>query len=194
MADIPLDPRLQAQLLDLYTMGNARIASTQPIHQAAMAMASRLAPGYARSAMGPVPQPSAPLTTGNLGQTGPSSTVGKVAAAAIAAMLADAAKNGGGGNIGKLIKDLIDHFRGNDPNKWTMKPGDGFGGPGTSTFGSRDPFGTNLPGFDTTGFDSFDNGWNGLPNDPSGGTGVGPGMQGYYDSGGGVADDPTGDE
>jgi hypothetical protein len=51
MADIPLDPRLQAQLLDLYTHVEHRIASTQPIHQAAMAMATRLAPGYARQAM-----------------------------------------------------------------------------------------------------------------------------------------------
>lgn len=108
MADIPLDPRLQAQLLDLYRMSGDRIASTQPVHDAAMAMATRLAPDYARSAMRPAPTPSAPLTTGSLGQSGGMSPAAKAITAALASMAA----NGGGGNIGELIKKLVGMFRG----------------------------------------------------------------------------------
>src|SRR3954470_12899484 len=110
MADIPLDPRLQAQLLDLYRMSGDRIASTQPVHDAAMAMATRLAPGYARSAMRPAPTPSTPLTTGSLGQTG-SSTGRNVATAALASLLANGGPGGAGGNLGKLIQDLVKLFR-----------------------------------------------------------------------------------
>jgi hypothetical protein len=190
MADIPLDPRLQSQLLDLYRLSGDRLASTQPVHDAAMAMATRLAPGYARAAMRPTPTPSAPLTTGDLGQTGGTSTAGKVTAAALASLLANGGPGGASGNLGKLIQDLVKLFRrGNDPNNYALKPGDGFGGPNTSTFGGRDPFADVLPGYDP-GFNdpAF---FNGMPTDPSGGTGVGPGMQGYRNDPPGGDPSPT---
>jgi hypothetical protein len=51
-----------------------------------------------------------------------------------------------------LIQDLIDHFRGNGLT-YPNKPGDGFGGPGTSTISGND----------------VDNGFTGRPvNDPYG--------------------------
>src|SRR5262245_42139466 len=55
MAESPFTPSMEAQLQALLNMSGQRVAETQPIHQAAMAMATRMAPGYARAAMGPVP-------------------------------------------------------------------------------------------------------------------------------------------
>jgi hypothetical protein len=46
-----LDPRLVEQLLQTMQYQNNRLASVAPIHQAALAMATRMAPAYARAAM-----------------------------------------------------------------------------------------------------------------------------------------------
>lgn len=54
MADTPqspLSPNALAQIDELLKLSGDRARRTEPIHEAAMAMASRLAPGYARSAM-----------------------------------------------------------------------------------------------------------------------------------------------
>ncbi len=56
----PLDPALQSNFKDLLNMAMARQKSVDPVHQAAIAMATRMAPGYAQAAMGaPQGQPSA---------------------------------------------------------------------------------------------------------------------------------------
>lgn len=49
----PLTPAMQAQLEQLLALSTQRVQSTTPIHQAAMAMALRLAPAYARGATTP---------------------------------------------------------------------------------------------------------------------------------------------
>lgn len=66
-----LDPAMQAQLMKMLGLQTQRAEETAPIHQAAMAMASHLAPKYARDAMtGPVsggsgnPAGVTPLRTG----------------------------------------------------------------------------------------------------------------------------------
>jgi hypothetical protein len=61
----PLDPKLQAYLMDLMGMGTDRIRRTEPIHQAAMAMATRMAPDYAQAAM---TAPRAPMDPSMLAQ------------------------------------------------------------------------------------------------------------------------------
>jgi hypothetical protein len=70
-----LPPDLQAQLLKMLQLQTQRSSESAPIHQAAMAMASRLAPAYARGAMtGPSASPvsaqsfaasASPTLTGN---------------------------------------------------------------------------------------------------------------------------------
>lgn len=55
-----LTPEQQAMLNDLLNLQYQRAARQAPIHQAAMAMATRMAPRYARDAMGPTPTPSMP--------------------------------------------------------------------------------------------------------------------------------------
>lgn len=47
----PFSPDMQQQMAQLLALSTNRVQSTEPIHQAAMAMASRLAPAYARGAM-----------------------------------------------------------------------------------------------------------------------------------------------
>lgn len=88
----------------------------------------------------------------------------------------------GTGGTGIPIVDLLKKLFGNGLPDLNMQPGNGFGGPGTSTYGSGDPFGGNLPGFDNIGLNDPGGlaGLNPGPTDPSGGTGVGPGMANYY--------------
>jgi hypothetical protein len=163
MADIPLDPRLQSQLLDLYRLSGDRLASTQPVHDAAMAMATRLAPGYARAAMRPTPTPSAPLTTGDLGQTGGTSTAGKVTAAALASLLANGGPGGASGNLGKLVKDLWNWFHRNKGGGPDSGPASIPGGSSdfndwafnTGTFNPEDP--RNASPLDSNQFPGYSN-------------------------------------
>lgn len=72
-------------------------------------------------------------------------------------------KSGGGFDIGKLLSGLK---RGNPSNPY-----------GPTTITSADPFGGNLPGYDPIG----ENFATGGPTDPSGGSGVGPGMADFYE-------------
>lgn len=111
--------------------------------------------------------------------------------AALAKLLGGGGGSGAGGDIGKLLSSLFKRNGMNYPNS----PGTGFGGDHTTTVGSRDPFGGNLPSYQDPFGTLFGNG-GGIPtssdfspNDPSGGTGIGPGMQSFYadpGSGGGT--------
>jgi hypothetical protein len=59
MADNIFTPTMQQQIEQLLQQQTDQSARTTPIHQAAMAMASRMAPGYAQSAMtGPSAAPA----------------------------------------------------------------------------------------------------------------------------------------
>ena len=99
------------------------------------------------------------------------------------------AKGASGGSSGGPLDFLKNLFKGNQVNYPSIVTG----GP--------DPFGNNLPGYqDPFGLNNGYNGGEvpgltsgGVP-DPSGGTGVGPGMQDYYDwlnAGGSGGPDPT---
>lgn len=59
----PFTPDMQAQMSQLLQQQTDRSARTTPIHQAAMAMAARMAPGYAQGAMtgGGGSMPTSPL-------------------------------------------------------------------------------------------------------------------------------------
>lgn len=62
-----LSPEMEAELLKMLGLQTQRAEETAPIHQAAMAMASRLAPKYARDAM------TGPPARGGAQPSGPSS-------------------------------------------------------------------------------------------------------------------------
>lgn len=66
----PFTPAMQQQIEQLLAQQTDRSARTTPIHQAAMAMAARMAPGYAQQAMTPS---SAPMSSGSIFQPGSSS-------------------------------------------------------------------------------------------------------------------------
>lgn len=61
-----LSPDQQAMLSNLLSLQYDRAARQAPLHQAAMAMATRMAPRYARDAMGPMPTPSMPTSPSGL--------------------------------------------------------------------------------------------------------------------------------
>lgn len=90
---------------------------------------------------------------------------GSLASSLLGALAGGGGKNGGSFDIGKLLSGLK---RGNPSNPY-----------GSTTISGRDPFGTNLPGFDWLG-ENATTGTN-PTQDPSGGTGVGPGMASYYE-------------
>jgi hypothetical protein len=78
MADV-LTPTMQQQIESLLQQQTDRSARTTPIHQAAMAMAARMAPGYAQGAMTGGSAPPAggvafPSPTGSSGGPGVGST------------------------------------------------------------------------------------------------------------------------
>lgn len=88
-----LSPDLQAQMANLLALSTNRIQSSEPIHQAAMAMATRMAPAYARGAMtGPSPLPGG---NGSLVPSVPQSNTGRndlMVASIFAAILKEIAK------------------------------------------------------------------------------------------------------
>lgn len=89
MADQIFTPTMQQQIEQLLGLQTDRAARTAPIHQAAMAMAQRMAPNYAKSAM-TAPSSLPPVAGGSLmpsSSSGGGPGVGSMTAAAIAAML-----------------------------------------------------------------------------------------------------------
>jgi hypothetical protein len=193
MADAPFDPGTQVRINSLLDLTTGRIARTDPIHQAALAMATRLAPTYARNAM-TAPSSAPPINMGAAGSGGGSGVpvAGTAIAAAIAAMLAKGGASSAGGDLGALINGLKRLFgrggpstvQGNQPNAGgsLMGPnttGVGYDQPPQVSWSSglpwEQPFLPSDPGYFT--------GFSGTPRDPSGGSGVGPGMQAYYNGG-----------
>ncbi len=187
----PFTPTMQQQLEQLLQSQVDRSARTTPIHQAAMAMASRMAPGYAQSAMTAPTASAAPRVGGSPIIPSTSSSVGPGLGTTAAAAFAAA-----------LLKD-----KGNNPLLSALKKLLGIGGGGGGG-GASDLAGG------TGGFDQIDNSswlpsWDpfsgngqpgGFPSDPSGDSGTGPGMQAFYDwlasqgadGGGGTAEKPFG--
>jgi hypothetical protein len=123
---------------------------------------------------------------------------GTAIAAAIAAMLKGGAASAGG-DLGKLIEGLKRLFGHGAPSTVQGdKPYAGGALMGPNTTGSglpsagpswatglpwEQPFLTSDPGYFT--------GFTGTPSDPSGGSGVGPGMQRYYNSYTGGSSEPV---
>lgn len=152
----PFTPDMQAQIQQLIGLQTDRSARTAPIHQAAMAMAQHMAPGYAQGAM------TAPSTAGPIGSQGGGITPsvnsggGPGAATTTAALfMAALLKNGGNNPLMLGLKKLIG------------------GGPGTSAL--SDPFGDGS--FST-------NGGGGVPSVPLTGSpsssGMSSGIPGYF--------------
>jgi hypothetical protein len=201
----PFTPQMQNQFSDLLALNTARAQRQEPVHQAAMAMAQHLAPGYAQHAMsgptalsgsgGGAPGGAGLALPASAGAGGGGLDAKKLALLApmFAAIMHGA--SGGGGDIGGivgLLKKLFGHGM-NFPNS----DGSGFGGNHTTTISGNDPSGSGglLPSSQDPFGTLFGNGggiptaMDFMPNDPSGGTGVGPGMQDFR---GGSSGDPGG--
>ena len=171
----PITPQMQTLITQLLQSQADRSARTTPIHQAAMAMAQRMAPGYAQGAMG---TPSAPPPGGGGSLTVPSTSgggigpgIGTTAAAAVFAALL---KNpgfmawlkslGGSGAVDPTFGGTI---QGNKP-----QPG-GTGFPDVPVTGGAKPgMGNTFPGY----FTNPDGSTVEIPGDPANGGGYGGGV------------------
>lgn len=116
----------------------------------------------------PTPLPTqTPLPTGS--GLDSALTAGGLAGTLAKALAQSGAGSSSGGNIGQLAKDIWNHFHNNN-------------------FGNGGSEGTGMPSYDPFEADpntGLAHDPQGLSGDPSGGTGTGPGMQNYYNSGGG---------
>lgn len=87
----PFTPTMQSEIEQLLQSQIDRSNSQTPIHQAAMAMAQRMAPGYAQSAGGggggSTAMPTSPLGLPSSGSSGGPGTASTVTLAALAALL-----------------------------------------------------------------------------------------------------------
>lgn len=185
----PFTPEMSQQLQQLLQIQTDRAQSTTPIHQAAMAMAQHMAPGYAQSAM---TAPSSLPPVGGGGGITPSGTSGgpgagtAAMAALVGALLKAAGGSGGGGNLGALGNALKKLFQRGGPGVQNNQPFPGgalpSGNPGMNNFGGWDGQQPNGLLVSDPGVYWGDSGGGAQPTDPSGGTGIGPGMQAYYDS------------
>lgn len=175
----PFTPDMQAQIQQLIGLQTDRSARTAPIHQAAMAMAQHMAPGYAQGAM------TAPSTVGPIGSQGGGITPsvnsggGPGAATTTAALfMAALLKNGGNNPLALGLKKLI-----------------GGGGAADPTFGGLIqgnkplPGGTGFPDVPVTGNPSSSGMSSGIPGyfqNPNGdlvGIGGDPSNSGGYGGG-----------
>lgn len=102
----PFTPEMQAQIQQLIGLQTDRSARTAPIHQAAMAMAQRMAPGYAQSAM-TAPSTVAPVRSTGGGITPAVSSGGGPGAGTTAAALFAAALLKPGSPLLAAIKTLV---------------------------------------------------------------------------------------
>jgi hypothetical protein len=151
-----------------------------PLFQAATQGAYSMLPTFAKEgtslgAFNPTPM------TGAAGSGGGGINKGALAAGGgMAALAAALGKNGGSVDLGELFKKIKSLFgsnaavQGDRPNAGGAMTGGGQGIPGFEGWG--DLFAND--------YDFMNNPdvFSGMPNDPSGGSGVGPGMQDYYDS------------
>lgn len=201
----PLTQAVPPQLSQLLDQSVQRQAYQNPLFQATTQGAYSMLPTFAKQgtqlsgSLSSTP-PAAPASGGG----GGGAAAGGIGLAALAGLLGP---GGGGGSMdfGKILAGLKKLFSHNEKGVQGDKPYEG--GALTGPTGP-DPF--KFLGFDpgpapdpepqgrvetneTFAFpnDVFNDPYllnsfsNGMPNDPSGGTGIGPGMQDYYGSGGG---------
>jgi hypothetical protein len=167
------------ELQQLLSESVNRTKYQNPLFQAVTQMAYGGLPTYARegTSLGQL-GPAAPIQP----QQGDSDLLKMLGAGGIGAALGGLG-SGGGGPLGALIQGLKKLFGGGGGVSPTVQGDQPYGG------GALMGGGQGAPGFE--GWDvngppmlpsdpGFWTNWNGMPNDPSGGTGVGPGMQGYY--------------
>lgn len=137
-----IDPRVLNQLLTTMQYQNNRLASVEPIHNAAMAMAMRMAPGYAQQPLVTSAPTSSLSSLPSSGGGGAAPALTGLAAALGAANLArliNALKGLGGGGVGPFASgdnpgDALDP---NPPN--SLDPN--YVPPGTQPRGSDFNFG-----------------------------------------------------
>lgn len=188
----PFTPDMQAQMSQLLQQQTDRSARTTPIHQAAMAMAAHMAPGYAQSAM---TAPSSAPAGGGL--TLPSSSSGGIgpglgttaAAAVFAALLKNPAfMSAIKGLFGGSTPDFVGPTQAGDPSFMgptqaadPSKGGLPVGGAPSSGGGLNAP-GT-FPGFFGNPGDPSSPNFRQvpIPGDPSNGGGYGGGFWGATD-------------
>lgn len=173
----PFTPQMQSMLEQLLGSQADRSARTTPIHQAAMAMAARMAPGYAQSAMaggGPSGAGSAGiggLTPSSGSSGGPG--VGTTTAAAFAAALL---RNGGNNPLMLALKKLAGLGGGGDAlggiiqGDKPMAGGTGF--PSVPVSGGASGGMGPIPGY----FQNPDGSQVGIGGDPANGGGYGGGL------------------
>ena len=177
MADVP--PELQ----QLLALSRDRTAYQNPLFQATTQLAYSMLPTYARQGT---------ALSGSLGSgipaTAPQSDGSGLGGMLGAGALGALAGNGASGNLSSLIDGLKRLFmrqrgiQGDRPYGGGALTGGGQGAPG---FGGWDPGVSDQYGQPYLPSDPgvyYGQGGGGAsPSDPSGGSGVGPGMQGYYD-------------
>lgn len=159
-----------------------------PLFQSVTQGAYQMLPTFMRqgTSMGSF-DPSA-MAGGTFGQGDSGGGINKGALAggsAMAALAGMLGKNGAGGSVdlGELFKKIKGMFGGQGPSVQGNKPQAG----GAMTGGGQGTM-QGFNGWGDTGSDPFGwlndpgSGFSGMPSDPSGGTGVGPGMQDYYNS------------
>jgi|SRR6185295_7514607 len=182
------------QLLD---MEMQRQAYSNPLRQAVTQGAYGMLPTFMREGT----QLTGGLTNtipppGNYGGSGGSGISGKglAGSGALAALAALLGKNGGGaeGDLTKLFKWIKSKFGGGGRSVQGNKPQRGGIGPDMNPYGDftgwyEDSGPQDFMGPQDTYLDSDpgvyygESGAGAYPTDPSGGTGVGPGMKGFYD-------------
>lgn len=159
-----------------------------PLRQAVTQQAMNMLPNSAfpggRPALAPVGAGAAPVAS-----SGGGTDWGKILAAAGIGAGAGALGANSGNNLGKILEMLKNAFSSspslqrNKPNPGGALTGGGQTPPGFN--GWADPSGGSpSPLISDPGVWYGEGGGGAQPTDPSGGTGVGPGMQGYYDGGG----------
>lgn len=206
----PLTQAVPPQLSQLLDQQVQRQTYQNPLFQATTQGVYAMLPTFAKqgTSLG-ASLPAITPSAGGPGTSGPGlgTAAGLGGAAALASLLGKAA-SGGGGDLAKIINGIKKLFGHGSPAVQGDQPlaGGGLpsGNPGMNGFTGFDDGGgnTGTPGVttsetfswptdilnDPTFLNSLFNG----PTDPSGGTGVGPGMQAYYDDqGSGYGPEPS---
>lgn len=168
----PFTPDMQAQMSQLLQQQTDRSARTTPIHQAAMAMAARMAPGYAQGAMtgGGGSMPTSPLgitPAASPGGIGPGLGT-TITAATFAALMKNPAFLAAMKNFfkGGATPDFVGPTQALDPSK--ANGGLPIGGTPSSPGGMNATF----PGY----FTNPDGSTVQIPGDPANGGGYGGGL------------------
>lgn len=175
------------QLTSLLNTAAARQTAQNPLFGAVNSGIYQMLPNFARNgAAAFTPNMSAfPSSSGSGGGISPltAGIAGAGGGALLASLLHGSGNSGAGGNLSGIVNAIRNIFtKGGQPNVVGSNNSDVFG---TNLPSYQDPFGLN-GGYNGGAVPGLDSG--GIP-DPSGGTGIGPGMQGYYGDQGG---DPSG--